>query len=447
MANLVSLQTKLVKTSLFSSMVAGMLALLLFVAISLYQTMQVQDQLMDEVSDMLLISDVTRAAGQQVDELSDEFDIQYLLKDQHQVLTQSKDFYIEKHSKAFDDNWIPGYHFIWQDQQLWRTYVAEDSELKMSVWVMQPIGQRFKELAQNMLLYGVILILLWLLQWGILHYSVKRQFKIIHQLSKDIAEKNADDLAPIQQKAPQLKELQPMVWQLNQLLQRLQQSLLAEQRFTADASHELRSPLSAIQMRLQVLKRKYPDLSQDLVSMQNDVNRGTQVLENLLLLARLDPTNTSQLPKTQVNLQLLVTEILGALQPFSLEKKTDINSQVESQLFILANEKLLFSCLRNLIDNAIRYTPINGQVMIQIDQHEDKIMIRIDDNGQGVTPEVLTHLGERFYRVLGTKTQGSGLGISICKKIIDLHQGDISFSQSSYGGLSVLLQLPLTIHA
>lgn len=447
MANLVSLQSKLVKTSLFSSMVAGMLALLLFVAISLYQTMQVQDQLMDEVSDMLLISDVTRAAGQQVDELSDEFDIQYLLKDQHQVLTQSKDFYIEKHSKAFDDNWILGYHFIWQDQQLWRTYVAEDSELKMSVWVMQPIGQRFKELAQNMLLYGVILILLWLLQWGILHYSVKRQFKIIHQLSKDIAEKNADDLAPIQQKAPQLKELQPMVWQLNQLLQRLQQSLLAEQRFTADASHELRSPLSAIQMRLQVLKRKYPDLSQDLVSMQNDVNRGTQVLENLLLLARLDPTNTSQLPKTQVNLQLLVKEVLGALQPFSLEKKTDINSQVESQLFILANEKLLFSCLRNLIDNAIRYTPINGQVMIQIYQHEDKIMIRIDDNGQGVTPEVLTHLGERFYRVLGTKTQGSGLGISICKKIIDLHQGDISFSQSSYGGLSVLLQLPLTIHA
>ncbi|MFP6840867.1 MAG: HAMP domain-containing sensor histidine kinase [Acinetobacter sp.] len=447
MANLVSLQSKLVKTSLFSSMVAGMLALLLFVAISLYQTMQVQDQLMDEVSDMLLISDVTRAAGQQVDELSDEFDIQYLLKDQHQVLTQSKDFYIEKHSKAFDDNWILGYHFIWQDQQLWRTYVAEDSELKMSVWVMQPIGQRFKELAQNMLLYGVILILLWLIQWGILHYSVKRQFKIIHQLSKDIAEKNADDLAPIQQKAPQLKELQPMVWQLNQLLQRLQQSLLAEQRFTADASHELRSPLSAIQMRLQVLKRKYPDLSQDLVSMQNDVNRGTQVLENLLLLARLDPTNTSQLPKTQVNLQLLVKEVLGALQPFSLEKKTDINSQVESQLFILANEKLLFSCLRNLIDNAIRYTPINGQVMIQVYQHEDKIMIRIDDNGQGVTPEVLTHLGERFYRVLGTKTQGSGLGISICKKIIDLHQGDISFSQSSYGGLSVLLQLPLTIHA
>lgn len=447
MANLVSLQSKLVKTSLFSSMVAGMLALLLFVAISLYQTMQVQDQLMDEVSDMLLISDVTRTAGQQVDELSDEFDIQYQLKDKHQVLTQSKDFYIEKHSKVFDDNWIPGYHFIWQDQQLWRTYVAEDSELKMSVWVMQPIGQRFKELAQNMLLYGVILILLWLLQWGILHYSVKRQFKIIHQLSKDIAEKNADDLAPIQQKAPQLKELQPMVWQLNQLLQRLQQSLLAEQRFTADASHELRSPLSAIQMRLQVLKRKYPDLSQDLVSMQNDVNRGTQVLENLLLLARLDPTNTSQLPKTQVNLQLLVKEVLGALQPFSLEKKTDINSQVESQLFILANEKLLFSCLRNLIDNAIRYTPINGQVMIQIYQHEDKIMIRIDDNGQGVTPEVLTHLGERFYRVLGTKTQGSGLGISICKKIIDLHQGDISFSQSSYGGLSVLLQLPLTIHA
>ncbi|MCG4806112.1 histidine kinase dimerization/phospho-acceptor domain-containing protein, partial [Bacteroides uniformis] len=79
--------------------------------------------------------------------------------------------------------------------------------------------------------------------------------------------------------------------------------------------HELRSPLSAIQMRLQVLKRKYPDLTQDLVSIQNDVSRGTQVLENLLLLARLDPTNTRQLPKTEIDLQVIVKDVVQALQP------------------------------------------------------------------------------------------------------------------------------------
>ena len=146
-----------------------------------------------------------------------------------------------------------------------------------------------------------------------------------------------------------------MVWQLNQLLERLKQSLVAEQRFTADASHELRSPLSAIQMRLQVLKRKYPDLAQDLVSIQNDVSRGTQVLENLLLLARLDPTNTSQLPKTEIDVQLVVKEVIQALQPFALEKNIQIQTELSPDLYIMANEKLIFSCLRNLVDNAIRY--------------------------------------------------------------------------------------------
>ena len=443
MSHAVSLQSKLIKTSLLSSMLAGVVALLLFMAISLYQTMQVQDQLMDEIADMLLISDVTVSSGRQVDELSDEFDIQYQLKDQQQVLTASKDFHLEEQSSKIKNNASEGYDFIWQDRQLWRMYRAEDSELNMSVLVLQSVGERFKDLAQNVMGYGLILVLLWLIQWLILHFAVKRQFKVIHQLSKEISGKNAYDLAPIQQQTPELKELQPMVWQLNQLLQRLKQSLVAEQRFTADASHELRSPLSAIQMRLQVLKRKYPDLAQDLVSIQNDVSRGTQVLENLLLLARLDPTNTSQLPKTEIDVQLVVKEVIQALQPFALEENIQIQTQLSPDLYMSANEKLIFSCLRNLVDNAIRYAEQGGHVFIDVQQKQQHIIINIEDDGQGVTDEVLQRLGERFYRALGTKTQGSGLGLSICQKIIELHAGEIHFSQSSHGGLKVELQFPL----
>ena len=443
MSHAVSLQSKLIKTSLLSSMLAGVVALLLFMAISLYQTMQVQDQIMDEIADMLLISDVTVSSEQQVDELSDEFDIQYQLKDQQQVLTQSKNFQISSPSSKLKNNASEGYDFMWQDQQLWRMYRAEDSELNMSVLVLQPVGERFKDLAQNVMGYGLILVLLWFIQWLILHFAVKRQFKVIHQLSKEISGKNALDLAPIQQQAPELKELQPMVWQLNQLLQRLKQSLVAEQRFTADASHELRSPLSAIQMRLQVLKRKYPDLAQDLVSIQNDVSRGTQVLENLLLLARLDPTNTSQLPKTEIDMQLVVKEVIQALQPFALEKNIQIQTELSLNLYIKANEKLIFSCLRNLVDNAIRYAEQGGHVFIDVQHKQQQIIISIQDDGQGVTDEVLQRLGERFYRALGTKTQGSGLGLSICQKIIELHAGEIHFSQSSHGGLKVELQFPL----
>ncbi|WP_445660479.1 sensor histidine kinase [Acinetobacter sp. F16] len=446
MSQAVSLQSKLIKTSLLSSIVAGVVALLLFVAISLYQTMQVQDQLMDEIADMLLISDVTVSSGQQVDELSDEFDIQYQLKDQQQVLTQSKNFQIDNPSSKLKNNVSEGYDFIWQEQQLWRMYTAEDSELNMSVLVLQPVGERFKDLIQNVMGYGLILVLLWFIQWLILHFAVKRQFKVIHQLSKEISGKNANDLAPIQQQVPELKELQPMVWQLNQLLQRLKQSLVAEQRFTADASHELRSPLSAIQMRLQVLKRKYPDLAQDLVSIQNDVSRGTQVLENLLLLARLDPTNTSQLPKTEIDVQLVVMDVIQALQPFALEKNIQIQTQLSPHLYIVANEKLIFSCLRNLVDNSIRYAEQGGHVFIDVQQKQQYIIISIEDDGQGVTDEVLQRLGERFYRALGTKTQGSGLGLSICQKIIELHAGEIHFSQSNHGGLKVKLQFPFHLH-
>ena len=443
MLKTVSLQTKLIKTSLFSSILTGLLALLLFVLISLYQTMQVQDQIMDEIADMLLISDITTHSGQQVDELSDEFDIQYQLKDQQHILTESKEFPLEQQNSKLQTQASNGYRYIWQDQQLWRMYSAEDAELNMSVTMLQPVGERFKELAQNVMGYSLVLILLWFMQWLILHFAVKRQFKVIQQLSKNIAEKNADDLAPIQQQVPELKELQPMVLQLNQLLQRLKQSLLAEQRFTADASHELRSPLSAIQMRLQVLKRKYPDLNQDLASIQNDVSRGTQVLENLLLLARLDPTNTHQLPKIDVNLQAIVCDVIQALQPFALEKNIQITTHIADDLSIFANEKLIFTCVRNLVDNAIRYAGQGGHVFIDVQQRQQNVVMTIADDGQALTEEILQRLGERFYRALGTKTQGSGLGLSICQKIMQLHAGEIHFSKSGYGGLQVTLQLPL----
>lgn len=443
MLKTVSLQTKLIKTSLFSSILTGLLALLLFVLISLYQTMQVQDQIMDEIADMLLIADITTHSGQQVDELSDEFDIQYQLKDQQHILTESKEFPLEQQNSKLQTQASNGYRYIWQDQQLWRMYSAEDAELNMSVTMLQPVGERFKELAQNVMGYSLVLILLWFMQWLILHFAVKRQFKVIQQLSKNIAEKNADDLAPIQQQVPELKELQPMVLQLNQLLQRLKQSLLAEQRFTADASHELRSPLSAIQMRLQVLKRKYPDLNQDLVSIQNDVSRGTQVLENLLLLARLDPTNTHQLPKIDVNLQAIVCDVIQALQPFALEKNIQITTHIADDLSIFANEKLIFTCVRNLVDNAIRYAGQGGHVFIDVQQRQQNVVMTIADDGQALTEEILQRLGERFYRALGTKTQGSGLGLSICQKIMQLHAGEIHFSKSGYGGLQVTLQFPL----
>jgi len=436
MAQVISLQHKLIKNAMYSSILAGCLAWLLLLGISGYQSMQIHDELMEDIAELLL-GDVTQSQGHNVDDISEEFEIQYRLWLDQDQLTTSENNNLLQHQLHHQS----GLHFQFGNGQLLRTLIVEDNGLK--VQVIQPVSIRFEQIWNSILGFGLILLILWLVKWLLLHLLIKRQLKPLNRISQDIASKSAQDLSPVQSPEPQIAELQPIVSQLNRMLARVEQSLSAEQRFTADASHELRSPLSAIQMRLQVLKRKYPDLNQDLASIQNDVSRGTQVLESLLLLARLDPTNTNQLPKIDVNLQAMVSDVIQALQPFALEKNIQITTHIADDLSIFANEKLIFTCMRNLVDNAIRYAGQGGHVFIDVQQRQQNVVMTIADDGQALTEEILQRLGERFYRALGTKTQGSGLGLSICQKIMQLHAGEIHFSKSGYGGLQVTLQLPL----
>lgn len=440
----VSLQDKLVKTSVSSSIIAGLIAFVLLMGMTVYQTMHVHDEIMDEISDMLLISDLSSSSGEQMDELSDEFDIEYQLNFKDQLLTHSEEFspnFAKIKQVYFADN--EGYGYVWLDGSLMRTYSFDHDEQHVRLY--QPFRERFKEVLQSILGYAFILIVLWLIQWLILRYSVKKQFRSIHELSNEISSKSANDLSPIQQQQPELQELQPMVLQLNQMLERLEHSLEAEQRFTADASHELRSPLSAIQMRLQLLKRKYaesvPALATDMNQIQTDVARGTQVLENLLLLARLDPSQMCELPHSRFDIQQTIQEVLKSLSLFAQEKQVQFDVLSES-IMTEANKDLIFTCIRNLVDNAIRYTDVQGTISIHLIRAPKNVIIVVENSGQALTDEVLNRLGERFYRQLGTKTQGSGLGLSICKKIIDLHQGQIEFSVSDLGGLKVTIELP-----
>ncbi|WP_180102994.1 HAMP domain-containing sensor histidine kinase [Acinetobacter sp. YH12126] len=432
----ISLQSQLIKTSLLSAIWAGAISLCLMLGFGLYHIMNVHDALMDEVADMLTATDLTLKQDEQIDELSEEFDMQYQLMQGSQVLTTS-----EQHT-AFEHqpNLKQGLHYQWREGALWRSYALQDDGL--SVQIIQPMKTRLRETLQSVLGYAGILLIVWLIQWLLLHILIKRQLKVLQLFSKQIAEKNVDDLQAIVLPEPVLQELEPIQTQLNFLLNRLDQALEAEQRFTSDASHELRSPLSAIQMRLQVLKRKYPDIQQDLLSIQHDVNRGTRVLENLLILARLDPTQSEQLDKKQDDLEQLSLQVLNALQPFIEEKQIELKLQTQSVQFAM-NAELMFSCLRNLVDNAIRYSPEQGQVKIDLTVTAQQAVWTIENQGAGLTVAELQRIGERFYRVLGTKTQGSGLGISIAQKIVQLHQGHLNVDASELGGLKVQLTFPI----
>ena len=395
----ISLQDKLVKASLMSSIIAGLIAFVLLMGLSVYQTMNMHDEIMDEISDMLLVSDLSASSGQQMDELSDEFDVEYQLMLKDILLTHSPEFspaYAQVKQIYLPSN---GFGYLWLDGTLMRSYTFDQDQQHVRLY--QPMFERFKDIAQSLMGYALILMILWLILWFIVKYSVRKQFQSFYQLSGQISSKSADDLSPIQQQEPHLQELQPMILQLNQLLSRLDSSLQAEQRFTADASHELRSPLSAINMRLQLLQRKYgeqvPSLALDMHQIRNDVARGTQVLENLLLLARLDPSQATELPHSRFDLQTTLNAVIESLNIMAMEKNLQFDIQAES-VMIDANKDLIFTCVRNVVDNAIRYAAQDGQIRIQLfvptqnHSQQSQLHLSIENSGQAITDLSLIHI-------------------------------------------------------
>ncbi|CAI3128645.1 Sensor protein QseC [compost metagenome] len=443
-SNRSSLQSQLVKTTMWSSVVVGLLALSLLTIFSVYHNMSVQDEIMDEISDTLLVSDLSQYSMKQFDELSDEFDIQYELLDTGQVLTHSHSY---QHELFEQGNLSEGFSYFWFDGQLWRSLATQQEDSQLQVEVFQPMSTRIEEVLKALAGYSGLMVLFWLLQWVIVSWRTEQQLAALNLLSKRIAQKTASNLEPIQD-PDVITEIQPVIDALNQLLARLQRALVAEQRFTADASHELRSPLSAIKMRLQVLQRKYqyvPELHQDFERIQEDVSRSTKILENLLLLARLEPNEAEQpqLPKTVIDLNYLLARVIETVNLDAKAKQMLIETNtLSTETKTFANEELLFIAFRNLFDNAIRYSPTLGSIHVEISQDEQQIKVSIEDTGNGVDDEVLLRLGQRFFRVLGTQQQGSGLGISITRKIIELHNGELHFMHAEQGGLRAEIILP-----
>jgi two-component system sensor histidine kinase QseC len=423
----------------------GLVALSLLTIFSVYHNMSVQDEIMDEISDTLLVSDLSKHSMKQFDQLSDEFDIQYELLSSGQLLTHSHSY---QHELFEQGKLSEGFSYFWFDGQLWRSLAAQQEDSQLEVEVFQPMSTRIEEVLKALAGYSGLMVLFWLLQWVIVSWRTEQQLAALNLLSRRIAQKTASNLEPIQD-PDVITEIQPVIDALNQLLARLQRALVAEQRFTADASHELRSPLSAIQMRLQVLQRKYqhvPELHQDFERIQEDVSRSTKVLENLLLLARLEPNEAEQpqLPKTVIDLNYLLARVIETVTLDANAKQMLIETNtLSTETKTFANEELLFIAFRNLFDNAIRYSPNLGSIHVEISQDEQQIKVAIEDTGNGVDDEVLQRLGQRFFRVLGTQQQGSGLGISITRKIIELHNGELRFMHAEQGGLRVEVNLPL----
>ncbi|VEB54025.1 two-component system sensor histidine kinase [Salmonella enterica subsp. enterica] len=228
-------------------------------------------------------------------------------------------------------------------------------------------------------------------------------------------------------------EVRPLVEALNQLFSRIHSMMVRERRFTSDAAHELRSPLAALKVQTEVAQLSGDDpLSRDkaLTQLHAGIDRATRLVDQLLTLSRLDSLNNLQ-DVAEISLEeLLQSAVMDIYHP-AQQANIDVRLQLNAHDVIRTGQPLLLSLLvRNLLDNAIRYSP-QGSV-VDVTLHARSFTVR--DNGPGVAPEILTHIGERFYRPPGQSVTGSGLGLSIVRRIATLHGMTVSFGNAAEGG-------------
>lgn len=323
----------------------------------------------------------------------------------------------------------------WQGSA-WRYLYLHDEHSGRTVAVSQRLKERLSTLTnalwvQLALTFLSLPLLLWLIARGI-----RRGLTPLDLLAGELAARNAQSLQPVLEQVP--AETLPLVQSLNALLARVAESLAREQRFTADAAHELRSPLAALKVQAEVLAMSSDEAEQQhhLGNIHESIDRANRLTEQLLTLARLDPMQA--LPDAQpIDWQRSAHQALQSVNLQAREKRVQLKLECAcgfGQVFPpLGNEVLLQLMLRNLLDNAIRYSPPNSHVTLTLAANG----LSVCDEGPGIAAEHLPRIRERFYRLPGQSQQGSGLGLSIVERIADLHGLRLDLVNADERGLCV----------
>jgi two-component system, OmpR family, sensor kinase len=238
-------------------------------------------------------------------------------------------------------------------------------------------------------------------------------------------------------------EVQPLVRALNGLLERLASALDTQKAFVADAAHELRTPLAAVQIQTQLVARARDDAarSEALVDLQAGVMRATRLVEQLLALARAEPDGHSATAK--VDLDALLHECVAAYAPLAQERGVDLGIEASEAATVSGNAESLRVMLNNLLDNATKYTPDGGRVDVSLRVVDGHPLVQVADSGSGIPAAERERVFDRFYRVgsganrVRTDIAGSGLGLAIVRRIALQHQASVTLGDAPTGGLLV----------
>lgn len=270
-----------------------------------------------------------------------------------------------------------------------------------------------------------------------------RAMRPVKTLSASLGKRRSDDLSPLDGEGVP-SEIQGFVTAINQLLQRTGENIRRQQRFIADAAHELRSPLTALSLQAERLtKLPQSDEAREQTGLiLQSIQRNRHLLEQLLTHARAQGSET-QRNLTDISLQAQFRRVLQELMPLALDKQQDIGVAVENDLRIRADDTEIYTLIKTFTDNAIRYTPAGGRIDIGFSETPTTLAIWVEDDGPGIPAAERSRVTDAFYRILGTEQQGTGLGLSIADAIAKRYGGKLILADSRNFAHGLLIQAEL----
>lgn len=323
---------------------------------------------------------------------------------------------------------------------------TEDIRGQVTVHVLETLPPRTELIRELSIKFALPLALLTIVAFIVISFSVTRALAPLAILRQEIEQRSHRDLSPLPA-AHVPTEVRPLIDSMNALLSRLGAALSAQQRFIADAAHQLRTPIAGLRTQTELaLRLSAPEeVRATLTQLQTAAEHTTHLVNQLLSLARAEPSAEHTQTMERLDIVTLARATTTEWVPRALARGIDLGFDgPEAPAHINGNDFLLHEMLGNLIDNALRYTQNGGHVTVRIKHARDGIKIEVEDNGPGIPENERDAVLERFHRVLGTGVDGCGLGLAIAREIVLRHGGGIRLLAAT-GNQGTLAQVTLPV--
>jgi signal transduction histidine kinase len=289
---------------------------------------------------------------------------------------------------------------------------------------------------------AISVMLLVIPAWLAVHVALRPWRRV----NEEIAARGPGNLAPLTFE-PRQQELRPLVRSVNDLLGRVREGAQRERQFIADAAHELRTPLAAMRVNVEALQNRATDArsSELLEGMVQSGDRAARLVGQLLQLMRTDALDAAT-PWQPVALDHLVNECLATLSTVARPRGVELQVDVAQPVQVWGDAQSLASMIDNLVENAIKYSPAQAEVVVKLESRVDRAVLTVTDQGAGIAPALHSRVFDRFYRGPDQTEPGSGLGLAIVKAAVQRHHGTVALETAGSGrGLRVVVNLPRAV--